>query len=242
MPSLAKVLNVPMPLHRRPGSVWVELPKPTIVLTELTGHVRIGYARVSTPRQSLDSQLDALADAGITDVFHEKISTRVAQRPELEKAITKARRMRVAGSRVTLVVHEHKRLGRGIELAMLAEQLKTLDVELEFLTGDLKGSHDPSGLLFVILAAMSGMEREYIRDKMLDGHESARRRGKTIGGVFVLDDEVTAEVVMLRDQNLSLRQIASRVVIPSGAKKGKNPSPQTVMRVLQEYDRAATRK
>ncbi|GAA3622932.1 hypothetical protein GCM10022419_130790 [Nonomuraea rosea] len=32
-----------------------------------------------------------------------------------------------------------------------------------------------------MLAALSGMEREYIRDRTLEGHESARARGKAIG-------------------------------------------------------------
>lgn len=54
------------------------------------------------------------------------------------------RDIRSSGVAATLVVHEHKRPGRGIELAMLAEELKTSDVGLEFLTGELKGSHDPS--------------------------------------------------------------------------------------------------
>lgn len=56
---------------------------------------------------------------------------------------------------------------------MLAEELKASDVGLEFLTGELKGSHDPSGIVFTVLAAMSGMERESIRDRTLEGHESA---------------------------------------------------------------------
>ncbi|WP_267958526.1 recombinase family protein [Streptomyces sp. NRRL F-5135] len=72
-----------------------------------------------------------------------------------------AREIRSSGLAVTLVVHKHKRLGRGIELAMLAEELKASGVGLEFLTGELKGSHDPSGIVFTVLAAMSGMEREY---------------------------------------------------------------------------------
>ena len=90
--------------------------------------------------------------------------------------------IRSSGVAVTLVVHEHKRLGRGIELAMLAEELKaseTLPLELQ---PRPKGLHDPSGIVFTVLAAMSGMEREYIRDRTLEGHESARKRGKTIGG------------------------------------------------------------
>ncbi|MFJ9030187.1 recombinase family protein [Streptomyces sp. NPDC102274] len=135
----------------------------------------------------LDAQLHSLAEAGVTRVFSEKISTRATKRPELEAAVQLAGEIRSSGVAVTLVVHEHKRLGRGIELAMLAEELKASDVGLELLTGELKGSHDPSGIVFTVLAAMSGMEREYIRDRTLEGHESARKRGKTIGGASVAD-------------------------------------------------------
>ena len=69
-------------------------------------------------------RLDSLAAAGVTRIFHEKISTRAATRPELDKAVALAREMRASGAAVTLVVHEHKRLGRGIDLATLAEELK----------------------------------------------------------------------------------------------------------------------
>ncbi|MFE1312574.1 hypothetical protein [Streptomyces sp. NPDC058755] len=44
--------------------------------------------RASTTRQSLDAQLDSLAEAGVTRVFSEKISTRATKRPELEATAT----------------------------------------------------------------------------------------------------------------------------------------------------------
>jgi DNA invertase Pin-like site-specific DNA recombinase len=138
----------------------------------------------------------------------------------------------------TLVVHEHKRLGRGLELAALAEQLKASDVGLEFLTGELQGSHDPSGVVFTVLAALSGMEREYIRDRTLEGHESARARGKSIGGAGVTNDHMLSMALHLRGQELSLRDIATRLVISKGKKKGQHPSPATVLRLLREHDEA----
>ncbi|MFH8582527.1 recombinase family protein [Streptomyces zaomyceticus] len=238
VPSLAKTLNVPVPPMRKPGTVWVELPRPAGAGPEPTGHVRIGYARASTARQSLDTQLDSLAAAGIGQgqIFAEKISTRATQRPKLDEAIALARQLRTSGVRVTLVVHEHKRLGRGLELATLAEDLKAADVGLEFLTGELQGSHDPSGIVFTVLAALSGMEREYIRDRTLEGHESARKRGKSIGGASVTDDDMLAMALHLRDQGMSLREIAGRLVITKGAKKGQHPSAPTVMRMLREHD------
>jgi DNA invertase Pin-like site-specific DNA recombinase len=233
VPSLAKALNVPTPAVRRPGSPWTELPSPAGAGAEPNGHVRLGYARASTARQLLDSQLHSLAEAGVTRIFSEKISTRAAKRPELEKTVSLARELRSSGVRVTLVVHEHKRLGRGIDLATLAEELKAHDIALEFLTGELQGSHDPSGVVFTVLAALSGMEREYIRDRTLEGHESARKRGKTIGGAGVTDESMLSMALHLRDQEMSLRDIPRRLVITTGAKKGQHPSPATVMRMLR---------
>jgi DNA invertase Pin-like site-specific DNA recombinase len=217
VPSLAKDLNVPIPAVRRPGSVWVELPRPVVAGVEPVGHVRIGYARASTVRQSLDTQLDSLKEAGVSRVFSEKISTRVTSRPELERAVTLAREMRASGVAVTLVVHEHKRLGRGIELAVLAEQLKAAGIGLEFLTGELQGSRDPSGIVFTVLAALSGMEREYIRDRTLEGHESARTRGKSIARRWRRGRVVRG-----------WRRRAGRA--------GRHPSPATVLRMLREHD------
>ncbi|MGW4094898.1 recombinase family protein [Nocardia sp. NPDC004750] len=236
--SLAKSLTVTTPALRKPGSVWIELPRPAAAATEPGGHVRIGYARASTVRQSLDTQLDSLRGAGIGRVFSEKISTRALVRPELDRAVALAREIRASGAAVTLVVHEHKRLGRGIELAALAEQLKAADIGLEFLTGELQGTHDPSGIVFTVLAALSGMEREYIRDRTLEGHESARQRGKPIGGVSVVDENMLSMALHLRANGHSLRDIAARLVITAGKKKGQHPSPATVMRLLRDHDRS----
>ena len=90
--------------------------------------------------------------------------------------------------------------------------------------------------MFTVLAALSGMEREYIRDRTLEGHESARTRGKAIGGAAVTDDAMLAMALHLRGQELSLRDIAARLVIATGKKKGQHPSPATVLRMLREHD------
>ena len=176
VPQLAKALSVPVPALRKPGSAWTELPRLPAAGAVAAGHVRIGYARASTVRQSLDTQADSLRAAGVTRIFAEKISTRALTRPELDKAVALAKELRASGVAVTIVVHEHKRLGRGIELAALAEQLRAAGIGLEFLTGELQGSHDPSGVVFTVLAALSGMEREYIRDLCLPKMSSVQVR------------------------------------------------------------------
>ncbi|MGW2151715.1 recombinase family protein [Nonomuraea bangladeshensis] len=97
VPALAKALSVATPLVRKPGTLWIELPRPAPAGAEPAGHVRIGYARASTVRQSLDTQLDAFKAAGVARVFAEKISTRAVVRPELERAIDLAAEMRASG-------------------------------------------------------------------------------------------------------------------------------------------------
>src|SRR6266446_5231965 len=76
VPHLAKALSVPVPPLRRPGSAWAELPRPPVADAAQAGHVRVGYARASTLRQSLDTQMDSLHASGVTRVFAEKVSTR----------------------------------------------------------------------------------------------------------------------------------------------------------------------
>ncbi|MGR6999288.1 hypothetical protein ACU686_15975 [Yinghuangia aomiensis] len=42
--------------------------------------------------------------------------------------------------------------------------------------------------------------------------------------------------VHLRDQGTSLRDIARKLVITHGAKKGRHPSAATVMRMIRDHD------
>ena len=77
--------------------------------------------------------------------------------------------------------------------------------------------------MFTVLAALSGMEREYIRDRSLEGHESARARGKAIGGAAVTDDAMLAVALHLRSQELSLRDIAAGPSSPPARRKASTP-------------------
>ncbi|MET7336294.1 hypothetical protein [Nonomuraea sp. NPDC005650] len=79
--------------------------------------------------------------------------------------------------------------------------------------------------MFTVLTALSGMEREYIRDRTLEGHEYARKNGKA-----------TVTNPALLSMALHLREIAARLVITQGKKKSRRPSPATVLRMLRDHD------
>ncbi|WIX91342.1 hypothetical protein [Amycolatopsis sp. DG1A-15b] len=85
------------------------------------------------------------------------------------------------------------------------------------------------------------MDREYIRDRTFEGHESARAHGKNIGGAAVTDPAMLSHALHLRDQQkMSRRDIAANLVITKGKKKGQHPSPATVLRMLRDHDEHAT--
>ncbi len=56
------------PSRTQAGGPWTELPRPEDAGAEPSGHVRLDYARASTIRQSLDSPLDSLAEAGVARI------------------------------------------------------------------------------------------------------------------------------------------------------------------------------
>ncbi|MGW7268287.1 recombinase family protein [Streptomyces sp. NPDC054842] len=234
VPKLSRELAVKVPKLREPGSVWQQLaPPPAPASGGVMAEILIGYARVSTRGQELASQLEALEAAGCNRIFHEKISTRIKVRPELEAALALAREFRASQVRVSIVVHELKRLGRGsAELALTAEQLRAEDIGLKILTG--LGSNTDSAIVFAIAAAMAESERDYIRDRTLEGQESARKVGRHGGRPSVTDDDMAAYAKLLYDQEVPVPEIAQRLTISKGKNAGKRPSVRTVYRLLGE--------
>lgn len=55
----------------------------------------------------------------------------------------------------------------------------------------------------------------------------------------VTDESMLSMALHLRDQEMNLRDTAKRLVITTGVKRGKHPSPATVMRMLREHDEQA---
>ncbi|MGW2893970.1 hypothetical protein ACWDAO_04835 [Streptomyces sp. NPDC001212] len=81
---------------------------------------------------------------------------------------------------------------------------------------------------------MAEPEREYIREKSLEGQASARERGRHGGRPKVVDDDMAAYARSLRTNGVPVPQIAQKLVIASGRNKGEHPSVATVYRILTE--------
>ncbi|GGV42428.1 recombinase family protein [Streptomyces spectabilis] len=93
IPQLRAELEVRAPTDRGPGHRWERGSR------RARGHQEAhesGYHRCRTAQQELQSQLDALEEAGCDPVFSEKASTRVKVRPEFVKAMEFARTVKKA--------------------------------------------------------------------------------------------------------------------------------------------------
>ena len=240
VPALRDELAVPTPASRRPGQLWTPIDNPDAFrsTTEELGPIRIGYARCSTSSQELAGQLDLLERAGCRRVFSEKISTRVRVRPELENALVLAREIKQAapGQAVILTVAEMKRLARNAaELMTLTAALQSDGIQLELLTGPLTGVYDPTGMgsmLFAVLAVAAQLDRDYIREKTLEGQKAAAARGRHGGRPAVIDPDSLIYARALQAAGTPVPDIASKLTIKSGKNAGRHPSVASVYRAL----------
>lgn len=138
--------------------------------------MRIGYGRVSTRDQNPDAQTDSLRAAGCEEIYVDKASGKLARRPELDRALHRAR----AGD--TLVITKLDRAGRSLEhLLQLAKDLQQRGVDLVVLDQGIDTSTAIGRMFFQILGAIAEFEHALMSERTRDGLEAARARGRTGG-------------------------------------------------------------
>jgi DNA invertase Pin-like site-specific DNA recombinase len=171
--------------------------------------MEIAYARVSTAKQDLTRQLDALAAAGISKehIFVDKKSGATTARPGLQSALTHARDGDV------LVVHTLDRLGRTVRDTLnLIHDLAGRGVGVRNLADPIRvdsaNPEDPMSQLAVVMLALFGqMERTYAIERAAHARAVAAGKGKRIGRPSVVDPTKLAYAAHLRDQGLSISEI-----------------------------------
>lgn len=132
---------------------------------------KVGYARVSTKHQNIQLQVDALNEAGCNRIFTDKISSQKAERQGLIEAIECVRK----GD--TLVVWKLDRLCRSTkELIDISTKLDEKGVSLHSLTEQIDTSSPAGRMYFTVLGAIAQMEREIMKERIMAGMESAKKK------------------------------------------------------------------
>lgn len=170
--------------------------------------MKIGYARVSTSGQTLDRQTDQLKAHGCDRIFEEKMSGSRKDRPELDKIFGMLR------SGDSLVVASLDRLGRSMRHLMeMVDLLKTEGVELVSLKETIDTSTSAGKLLFHMLAALAEFERTLLTERVREGLDAAKKRGRVGGRRHRLPKADRVDMIM----DFAIRGLSAR---EASAKRG----------------------
>jgi DNA invertase Pin-like site-specific DNA recombinase len=137
---------------------------------------KVGYARVSTPGQKLDAQLDALIQAGCMKTFMDQVSGITADRPGWDQLMAYVR----PGD--TVVITELSRMTRSlVHLLEVVRDFEQREIELISLREHIDTSTATGRCFLAIMGAMAQMERELKAERTAAGRAAAKARGRTGG-------------------------------------------------------------
>jgi DNA invertase Pin-like site-specific DNA recombinase len=195
----------------------------------------VGYARVSTQDQNPQLQLDALVASGCEQLFHEKATGVVRERPELTTCIRTLRK----GD--TLVVWKLDRLARSLkDLVEIVHDLNSRQVGFKSLTESIDTTSSGGRLVFHIFGALAEFEHSLIRERTVAGLAAARARGRKGGRKPVLSAaDIRKAAAMLADPNITKTEVAkhfsvSRVTLNAALTRSGIVDVQTVRREVSK--------
>lgn len=186
-------------------------------MTEPHTGMELGYARVSTTKQHLDRQIDALNKAGITDerLYVDKRTGSTIDRDGLRALLKFAR----PGD--TIVVYTLDRLGRNLrEVLNLVHDLNERGVGVRSLADPMPIDTNATGMGrigFLLLALIAEMERVFTAERAAHARAVAAASGRNIGRPRAHSDAQIEHARLLRKQGDSLSQIMKKTQIPKSS-------------------------
>jgi DNA invertase Pin-like site-specific DNA recombinase len=177
----------------------------------------IGYSRVSTQGQTLESQVEQLQKAGCSKIFSEKVSGAKSDRPELQRLLKTLE----PGS--VVVVTRLDRLARStIDLLTIVKHIADRGCLFKSLADPWCDSTTPAGrLLLTVLGGLAEFERELIKARTSEGRERAKRAGVKMGRKRLLSPHQIVEIRGRKAGGESVRFLA----------RSYGVSPNTISRV-----------
>lgn len=173
--------------------------------------MKIGYARVSTDKQTLDLQIDALNAAGCDRIYTEKQSGTKDDRPVLNEVLNYLRK----GD--TFVIYKLDRLGRSTrKLIELVEDFQERGIDFVSISDNIDTTTANGRFFFTVMAAFAQLERDLISERTKDGLQAARARGRK-GGRPKKDNKAVAQAIKLYD---SEEYTVSEITELTGVSKG----------------------
>jgi DNA invertase Pin-like site-specific DNA recombinase len=176
-------------------------------MTEIYPETRlIGYARVSTYGQTLDSQLEQLHKAGCSsrNIYREKVTGARADRRELNRMLGKL------GPGDVVTVTRIDRLARStFDLFCIVKRIVDAKAQFRSLAEPWTDTGTSTGrLMLAVLGGLADVERDLIRTRTAEGRSRAKAQGKAMGRPPSLTPEQKKEAIGRRAQGETLAESA----------------------------------
>ena len=164
--------------------------------------MRIGYARVSTADQNLDSQIDALEAAGCERIYREHASGKNAKRPELQRMMEALREGDV------VVVTRLDRISRSTaDLTRMLEEFKESGIGFTALQDPVDTTSAVGQLVVEVIAAVNAFERRLLVERTQEGLSAARARGRVGGRPAMKPSDVKVMLAIYDSKTMSVAEI-----------------------------------
>lgn len=164
----------------------------------------IGYARVSTQDQNPELQADALRREGAEQIFQEKVTGALRERPELSHCLRTLRKGDI------LVVWKLDRLARSLkDLVEIVQDLHDREIGFKSVTESIDTTSPGGRLVFHIFGALAEFEHDLIRERTIAGLQAARARGRKGGRKPSMSAaDVKKAAAMLLDPKMTKKEVA----------------------------------
>lgn len=152
--------------------------------------MNIGYARVSTQGQTLESQLDGLQNAGCSRIYQEIASGAQTDRPQLRSLL------KALDHGSVLMVTRLDRLARStVDLLTTIKAISDKGCQFKSLAEPWADTTTPAGrLMLTVLGGLAEFERELIKARTSEGRARAIKAGIRMGRKPILSPHQIAEI------------------------------------------------
>ena len=185
--------------------------------------MKVGYVRVSSKDQNTERQEVWMEKLDVEKIFVDKLSGKDTNRPALQEMLSYVREGDV------VIVESFSRLARNTkDLLDITDKLTEKKVDFISIKEKIDATTPAGKAMLTILGAISQLERDYIKERQLEGIALKKARGEYKGRAPLEIDKVAfeREYSLWKDGNIT-------AVL---AMKHLGMKPNTFYRVVKEFE------
>ncbi|QOY35127.1 recombinase family protein [Anaerobacillus isosaccharinicus] len=172
----------------------------------------IGYARVSSVDQNLDRQILLLTEYGCEKIIQEKFTGTVKIRDGLSSLLD------VIRNGDTVIVESISRLGRKtLDILSIIQYFDEIGVKFISIKEKMDTGTSTGKAMFQMMCVIAELERNLIVERVKEGLEASKRRGKKLGRPKIDQSKIDIALRMYDSKEYSINEIVDGTGVSQGS-------------------------